>query len=923
MATFLVRFLRIAAAAAFAFIVLAQSAAFAQPAATGSASGTAMITGKIVESGSGLPLPGVSVSVQGPTVAKTQTDAKGSFTLGNLAAGHYELIAALKGYGTTAAELPLADGQTLTISIPLERSHGVNTGVRVLAREVIHSTSALQTAAVISNTVQAQAMSSQGIYRAADKLLTLPAIINGGSSGATPGDAVTIDIRGIGELETTTLIDGNPIGPGFSGAYSFQLSPVFGLRDIKVLYGSGSDLYGVDAIGGVVDMQTLDPTLRPTATFTQGYGTWNNFTTSMTATGSTSGGKFGYAVAFGTQGSDGPFKHDSFYQASAAFDPFATNPAVRALGVYPDDTSITNKSSLIKANLKINDSSSLTAAWLSGAWWDDKTGNGDNDYLPYATALASGQTLLRSAIAANQASPGSDPCNASNPRQFTLAPNSNINGSTPGQGPGGASDGGNVCQSPQSYANFIDGWQGAGTTWNALRSNAYAIRYDETHGNNTISVNTFSNIYRDSVDRTDQLPFFSALGDNAQWSFEQASNTGLTVSDDIAGRDNEFGFGYFWENSADYYQQNGVQQLAPITHQTSYFLRDAWHPVSSRLTTYANVWFKHSTVTNSSFVDPRLALVYTQGDNVFRVAGGRTSTEPFPSDVESFFQPTAVGVFSGNILCSGLNTVGSVPSSELKPEEGIDQEFSWGHRFQGDTTAQLTFYNDNILDQIYDSLTLPLSDLTVPFDPTPYENAVARTCGISTAQALSLLGVSGSINIGHTLARGIDLAGRVRLSRPFFVDYTYDTISTVLKSDSPSLINPLFGGSLTLIPNSQLPNVPLHKWSVTLDYTFGNDVEAQLETDHEAENNQRDLPAYTWSNLSLSIPAGDGEFTTTVDNVFQTDADYRGLIGEGYPLPLNHFAQASDYAPYLGAEATERFGLPFRTINFNYTIKVK
>lgn len=879
------------------------------------------IAGKVIESGSGLPLAGARVALTGPTSASTLTDNQGRFALMGLAAGTYELVTSLKGYGPTAAELALASGQDLVISIALERSQGIAAGVRVLARETIHAGSALQTAAVISSTVSAQTMTKASIYRAADKLVTLPGIINGGSSGATPGDAVTIDIRGIGELETTTLIDGNPIGPGFSGAYSFQLSPVFGLRDIKVLYGSGSDLYGVDAIGGVVDMQTLDPTLKPVASFTQGFGTFNNLMTAVTAAGSTADQKFGYAAAFGTQSSDGPFKHDRFYQASAAFDPFATDPSVRALGVYEDDTSITNKSTLLKGRIKFNDSSSLTASWLSGAWWDDKTGNGDNDYLPFDVALTSGRNLLAAAIAANQANPGSDPCNAANAGQFTLGPNAN--NSTPGQGPGGVPDGGSVCQTPRSYANAIDGWQGAGPSWNALRSNAYGMHYETTHGENTFALNMFTNVYRDSVDRTAQLPFFAVPNDNAQWSYEQATNSGLTASDDIVGRNNEVGFGYFWENSAYRYQQNGQEQPAPITHQTSYFVRDAWHPLNSRLTTYGNVWLKHSTVTNSTFVDPRVAFVWSQGDNVVRVAGGRTSTEPFPSEVESFFQPTALGVFNGNILCAGLNTVGSVPASELRPEKGIDQELSFGHRFRGDTAMQLTFYNENILDQIYNSLTLPLSDLTIPFDPTPYANAVARTCGISPAQALGLLGVSGSINIGHVVARGIDLTGRVRFSGSFSADYTYDTMSTALKSSDPSLINPLFGGSLFLVPNAQLPNVPLHKWSITFDYTFWRDLELSLETDHEAENNQRNLPAYTWSNLTLSAPIGNGVLSTTVGNLWNTYADYRGLIGEGYPLALNSFAQPADYAPFLGAQATERFGLPLRTINFNYTIKTR
>ncbi|SRR5579872_506587 len=897
------------------------TAAGAAPAAT------AKITGQVIEGGSGLPLLGVAVVADGPTMAKTLTDNHGNFTLDNLLPGSYELVISLAGYVTTASDrFPLLDGQTQSVTLVLARSQGVTSGIKLLGRTTIHASASLQTAAVISASLSAQSLSSQGIYKAGDALRKLPGIVNGGSDGATPGDSQTIDIRGIGELETTTLIDGNPIGPGFSGAYKFQLSPVFGLQDVRVIYGSGSDLYGVDAIGGVVDMQTLSPTLHPTATFTQGYGTWNNLSSAFTTTGSTNGGKFGYAVAVGSQGQTGFFKHDNMYQASAAFDPYATDPTVRALGVYPDDTSLTLKSTLLKGQMNFSDTSHLTATWLSSAWWDDKTGNGDNDYLPYEVALAAGQNLL----AAAAASGGADPCYAINKKTFQ--PGTNANGSTPGTGPNGKPDVPvpppgvpPVCVTPQQYASVNDGWQGAGTAWQALRSNDYALHYEKIAGNNTFSVNTFTNTYRDSVDRTAQLPFTAVPTDSASWSYEQASNTGATISDDILGKNNEFGLGYFWENEAYFFQQNGAEQPAPTVHQTAYFLRDAWHPVNSHLTTYGNVWFKHATITNSSFVDPRIAFVYAQANNVFRLAGGETSTEPFPADVESVFMPSAVGTFLGRVSCSGAlsNAVGSVPSSLLKPEEGVDQEFSFGHRFAGDTTVQLTLYNENIFNQIYENLNLPLSVITVPFDPTPYINAIKNTCGISSAQAAALLGVNGAVNIAHVAARGIDLTGRIRVTRPLFIDYTWSEQSTILKSGDPELVNPNFGGSLLLIPNSQIPAVPLHKWSFTLDYTFWRNIETQLTTYHVAENNPSDLPAYTYSDFDVSAPIGRGVFTTSVENLWQTYADYRGLIGEGYPQPLNSFAMPSDYQPYFGAQATERFGLPLRTISFNYSLRVK
>ncbi|PZR60284.1 MAG: hypothetical protein DLM53_11460 [Candidatus Eremiobacter antarcticus] len=890
--------------------------------AADSAAGT--IAGRVIEAGTGLPLQGVTVSTVGPTSAKALTDSAGKFSLQHLMPGRYGLVVTFTGYETTESNrFDLATGQNQSLTLAIQPTQG-SSNIRSLGKTTIRASATLQTAAVVSSTIVAQGLVRQGMYSATQAIVKLPGINYVGAQTAAPVDEVEFDVRGIGELETSTLIDGNPVGPLFGGGYDYALSPVFGLRAVKVLYGSGSDLYGVDAIGGVVDMQTLDPTLRPATTISQGYGTWNHFTTALTTTGSLSAGRFGYALALGTDGSDGPFNHALIYQPSAAFDPYAVNPNVRALGVYVDDNSTTNKSILLKGRLNFTDTSSLTATFLGSALWFDKTGNGDNDFLPYPVALSNGQGQL----AAAAASGGADPCFNANPKTFM--PGTNANGSTPGFGPGGVPDGPAqpVCVTPQQFAQLNAGYQGAGPAWAAFRSNAYSLHYESTVGKNTLSINTFTNLYLRDVSRTSQLPFFNESGDNAAWHNEQSTNTGATASYDIPGRNHEFGFGYFYENSSYYFLQGstetgGQQQPTPTFHETAFFLRDAWHPQDSPLTTYGNVWFKRSTLTQTHYTDPRLAFVYTKGNNVLRLAGGETSAQPFPADIESSFIPTPVGTFLAHVGCSGLNGVGSVPSSELKPEQGVDQEFSFGHRFSGDSTVQLTLYNENLFNKIYDGLNLPLSDLTVPFDPTPYANVVATTCGITPTEALGLLGVNGSINIGHTLARGIDLGGRARISHALFIDYDYNTESSILKSDDPSLIDPNLGGSLVLVPNSQLPNVPLHKYSYALDYTFGHDIEARLSNYHVSENNPKNLPAYGYSDLTLSGPLGKGTLSATVQNLWRNDAFYEGNIGEGYPLALNKLAQPSDYQHFFGAQATEQFGLPFRTIQFNYSFSVR
>lgn len=897
------------------------------------AAGAGAVRGKIVDAATGLALAGVLVQSEGSTITATTSDAHGIFTLSGLIPGYYSLLMYMKGYVTTESESfqVSASGPAQPLTLALQRGQGISSSDRVLGTTTVRATASLQKAALIYKAVSAEPLQQQGYYRVADYINQLPGLVGG--NPAQPGDDISLNIRGLGTLETLALIDGHPIGP--RGDYNYELSPVFGLRSVDVFYGSGgSDLYGVNAIGGVVDMETLDPTINQQISVSQSYGTWDKLSTALQVTGTQPGGKLGYAFAFGTQGLDGPIKNDLMYQASAAYDQYATDPAARALGVYVDDTGFINRSLLAKMRYNFSQSAHLTAAVLGSAEWDNKTGNGDNDYLPYQVELAAGEANLAAA-----ASSGNDACYNANHNQFTVS--SGNGGNVPGVGPNGQSDGGNPCQSPQSFAAANYGYQGAGPAWQAYHSDDYHVKYDNTIGRSSFVFDTFSNFYHHTYDRTYSLPcqaVFDSRGNitnpcqfNPFWYNDDDTNTGMTLSENISGLVNDIGGGFFYENTASLYrtytpsQTPGVAISAPITHDTAYFVRDAYHPESSNLTTYLNAWFKRSTITNTSYVDPRIAFVYNGSDNVFRLAAGRTSTQPTPAELDQPFSPASVGAFSGGgVSCTSFNSIGGIPSSDLSPERATDEEASWGHRFNGDSTAQITLYSTNLFGQIY-GVTAPLSSVNLPgFNPTPYALVVQNQCpGLTLQQAIALLGVSGNANIGHSIARGIELTGRQRWTGKFYTDYSYDTQSSILQSNDPSLINPADGGNLQLIPGSQLPNVPLHKYSYSFDYTFGHQLEARLDTYHLSTNNSNNLPAYGYSNLEVSEPLGSSTVTVSVDNLFNNNADYRNSVGLGQPLPLNQYAAAADYQPYFGAGATELFHLPYRTIELHYTTKIR
>lgn len=925
----------------FAAAVLA-AATFAFP-KTGLAAGVT-VSGQVVDATTGLALAGVKVQSVGPTSAHTETGLDGRFKLDDLAPGTYSLQLALAGYQTTLSEeFNVGTGFSLPLTLAMQRQAG-STSLRVLGRTTVTATRTLQKTSVIYQQVTGDTLLRQGITRAGDAIRRLPAVDNSSSDTATFGDDVTLNIRGIGTLETVSLLDGHPIGLGIAGIDS-EISPSYGLRSVSVIYGAGGgDLYGVDAIGGVVDYQTLEPTHDQSVNYTQGWGTFDRLSSILQATGPI-GGRWGYALALGSSSIDGPVKHSVLYEPGAAYDISATDPAVIAANTYFVDSNIANRGLLFKLRYGIGTNTHITAVATGNYWYDNKTGNGDNDFLPMDTALAIANQKLNSYTPPNNPAP----FNALNPQNCPAGTflATNAQNGVNGYGLDGVTpDGGVSCTTPAQWAAENTGYQGGGPAWQAFTLHDYQMRFDTTMGRNTININGFSDLYTQTYDRTWGLPFIlvppavpagpgcnpaCTLTSNPGWHNIWLSNAGVVASDSMVWDNDELGIGAYYDNDASLFTSNGSFNPSPVAHETSVFLRNALHPLNSPLTTYVSAYFKHSTVTNTSFVDPRLAFVLNQGDNVYRLAVGQISTQPALTDTAGPFVVGTVNALNGNIQCNALNSVGSGGNPNLKPERATDAEFSVGHRFALDSTIQLSLYSEGVFNQLY-TQDIPVQNFAPGFFGTsgylasgspivPFATAVASFCGISQAQALPLLSVSGTVNIGQGLAEGFEINGRQRLSQRFYIDYDYATNSSVPISVPLSIL----AGNFSLIPNGQLPGIPLHKYNFSFDYTFGHGIEARTDTYFIDANNPKNLPAYNYTDVSLSAPTGKfGTISAIVGNVFQQFADYRGLIGEGFPRALNPaFAAQENFAPLLGNQATERFGLPFRTVQFLYTLKVK
>ncbi len=823
--------------------------AFAAPAHAQSASS---IAGIVVDAASGLGLAGATVRIADSS-RHTATDTHGAFRFAVVAPGTYRLEAQLNGY-QPALSTPVTVGTNGAVRTTLAMQRSTGSDLHVIAVTSTKSSSSLQQSSVITATLNTETLEAIGVVRAGDALRTLPGVNNGiNGDTAALGDDINLNIRGIGQPETVAAIDGHPVGYGIKGGYNYQLSPVFPFRDVQVLYGSGgSDILGVNAIGGVVNFQTLDATPNAHASYTQGYGSFQRLASSIAVTGTT--GKLGYASAYGVSGLDGPFRDAYFYQ-------------VAANASYVDDSSVTSRGGLIKLTYAADSKTSLTFTDVNSSYWENKTGNGDGDYLPYDTAFAR--------------------CQAQ-----------------------GNSD-------PAACAATTTGWQGAGAAWQGFNFGYQDIDFTHRAGNGTIGIDGFTTLYDDQQYRLN-LPTPA----KQKTTDMRVQSSGTILDDDFSGANNDFTFGYSYLNNAYVYQtiSSSPSYSSPFTNETAFFVRDVYAPPHSTLTTFFNLWAKHASATNSSYLDPRISLLNrVTSRDVVRAAIGATTTEPTSDEIDVPFTPSALalGTLQGagggtSYICGGLNSIGTAPSAGLKPERGVDEELAYGHTWSGDSITQLQLYNVNVYDKLYSTIA-PLSQTGTSGINSTYittaDALLATACGAGNYA----LGVTGTVNVGTLQAQGADLSGRWRLNRRFYIDYDWALTSSVLKNAPQQLLE----SNLIDIIGSQIKGVPLHTSNIALDGTIGL-VDARYTIYTVSTDNTKNLPAYNYSVLQLTTPvARSATLTVAVFNLFNQWANIAGLIGEGVPAPLNAYSPASAYVPLIGTASTEQFGLPYRSIYFS------
>ena len=212
----------------------------------------AVVTGIVVAKQSGRPIPGATVylekSKQG---AVTQPD--GRFVIANVPAGSDVLIVRSIGYRSYRQPLQLRSGDTLRLRIALAEATIELQKVVVAASKRVQSA---QEVPVSVSVVGIQNIELRGHTQLDQVLRYVPGVYvtrDQVNIRGTSGFALGIGSR------TFVLLDGFPFLAGDGGDVKFDALPLFVARQVEVIKGGGSALYGSGALGGVVNVVTASP----------------------------------------------------------------------------------------------------------------------------------------------------------------------------------------------------------------------------------------------------------------------------------------------------------------------------------------------------------------------------------------------------------------------------------------------------------------------------------------------------------------------------------------------------------------------------------------------------------------------------------------------------------------------------------------
>jgi len=215
---------------------------------------TGEIVGRIVDNHD-LPLPGVTIAIEGQATRSVLSSVDGRFRALNLSTGTLNLTVVMPGFVTIEETVDLASGETVEIDFKLQPAFADTVIVSASRTKVLLEDTPTTISVIGRDTIETRPAQNVG-----DLMREVP----GANVVQSSARDVNVATRGPSPFLTGSqlaLVDGRPLFFDFFNVIFWDLSAVQtnDIEQIEVVRGPASTMWGANAATGVVNMVTRAP----------------------------------------------------------------------------------------------------------------------------------------------------------------------------------------------------------------------------------------------------------------------------------------------------------------------------------------------------------------------------------------------------------------------------------------------------------------------------------------------------------------------------------------------------------------------------------------------------------------------------------------------------------------------------------------
>lgn len=205
---------------------------------------------------------------------KTQTDSLGFYKLENIPKGNYKIHVTSTGFKPVTQRISVLENENLNLDFELEEDQ--NELNEVVVSGTLKPVKRLESAVPVEvySPVFFKKNPTPSIYDALQNINGVRPQLNCGVCNT--GD---IHINGLEGPYTLVMIDGMPIVSSLSTVYGLSGIPNSLVERIEIVKGPASSLYGSEAVGGLINIITKNPTNAPV--FSADYFTTSYFESNL------------------------------------------------------------------------------------------------------------------------------------------------------------------------------------------------------------------------------------------------------------------------------------------------------------------------------------------------------------------------------------------------------------------------------------------------------------------------------------------------------------------------------------------------------------------------------------------------------------------------------------------------------------------